>query len=150
MRQMIFDASGVSVLDNLESLRQRVLGAVRLFRGEWFLDTSAGIPYITEFASARPDPVAIAVLVNRAIVRIDGIAAVTDVELAWDPATRRLGYASMIHTESGELLPIDSILFGGNPPVAQAAPVGNYWTLDDSGAWWSAELEAPVDWWNLA
>ncbi len=50
------DASGnVAIVDNAESLRQRLLERLQFFLGEWFLDETRGVPYFQQILQSNVD-----------------------------------------------------------------------------------------------
>ena len=68
--------SSLGVATGLEDVRQRVAETLKLWRGEWFLDTTRGVPYTDEIFR-RP---AVAGLISSAISsRIRAVDAVTGV-----------------------------------------------------------------------
>lgn len=101
---------GDLVLDSgLESIGSDVESWLRMFRGEWFLDTTAGIPYLTQ-----PDgtPAILGKGLNLAAIRavLDdgirgrvGVREVTTLELAYDGTVRTLSITFRATTDYGEL-----------------------------------------------
>ena len=69
-----------SVIGGGESLRQRCQQRCRLWRGEWFLDTGAGVPYLEEVVSVRPIGLAAAVVASE-IRKVDGVEVISDVRI---------------------------------------------------------------------
>ena len=50
------DASGnVAIVDDAESLRQRLLERLQFFLGEWFLDETLGVPYFQQILQSNVD-----------------------------------------------------------------------------------------------
>jgi len=53
---IFLDASGnVAIVDNAESLRQRLLERLQFFLGEWFLDETLGVPYFQQILQSDVD-----------------------------------------------------------------------------------------------
>ena len=80
--------SSLGMATGLEDVRQRVVETLKLWRGEWFLDTTRGVPYADEIFR-RP---AVAGLISSAIssrIRaVDGVTGVPSVTSTFNPATR--------------------------------------------------------------
>ncbi len=84
--------------------------ALQMFKGEWFLDLDAGIPYFEEILGAKP---AIGAEVARQeflreLLLVEGVVEVTRLAIAFDPATRALTVRWQVRTEFGET-PIDTL-----------------------------------------
>ena len=93
---------GFEVIGGRESVRQRVLQRLLLFRGEWFLDTRAGVPYFDEIFT-RPANVSIATsLLTSEIRAVEGVEDVFDVTVEIPDAERKLVYSCSIRTEDGD------------------------------------------------
>ena len=64
------------IIDGLDSVIARVEQRLRFFRGSWFLNTQAGVPYLEDVLGQLHDPV----LAQRVIIdAISGVADVTGV-----------------------------------------------------------------------
>lgn len=55
-----------------ESVAQKLRVRLRLFRGEWFMDTSVGVPYYTDVLGRHPLS-AVEALLRQAIVTCPGV-----------------------------------------------------------------------------
>ena len=93
--------SSLSVATGLEDVRQRVVETLKLWRGEWFLDTTRGVPYTDEIFR-RP---AVAGLISSAIssrIRaVDAVTGVPSVTSSFDPATRLYSLQARVSTAEG-------------------------------------------------
>lgn len=96
----------MSLADGNESIKQRVLQRLRFWRGESFLYTERGIPYIDELLQ-RPESVGlISVVLTEEVIDVDGVVEVNDVKASIDPAIRRMSWSASILTDTGEIIPI--------------------------------------------
>ena len=92
---------GFDTVTGVEAVRQRVQQRLRLLRGEWFLDASAGIPYLQGIL-AQPSGAGLAGQVVAAeILDVEGVAGVRDVVAEFDTATRRLQFSANVETPDG-------------------------------------------------
>jgi len=70
----------------VQLLRQRL----RTFLGEWFLDTTIGVPYFEEIFKKNPNPVSIDAAFKNVILNTPGLLELSEFELDVDAATRTL------------------------------------------------------------
>lgn len=71
---------------------QEVRIALQMFAGEWFLDLDAGIPYWQQILGEKaPRAMAAARIAFRdAILAVDGITALTRLDIAFNGSTRKM------------------------------------------------------------
>lgn len=93
-----FDA-GFTAIDGVESVRQRVLQALRFNQGEWFLNTSAGTPYLTQIFGTRFAPLSESVI-RRHISDVPGVDDVASITSTFDSATRRLNISVVVVSDN--------------------------------------------------
>lgn len=109
MRVRKVDANGDYVLtgtgndyyiDNAQAVAQLIQDALQLFSGEWFLDTSVGMPWRTEvlgkYTAATYDTV-----IKEQILSTDGVQAITSYSSTYNPATRSLTVNVTVETIYG-------------------------------------------------
>lgn len=87
--------------------------ALSMFRGEWFLDLDAGIPYFQQILGAKRDAgIAIAnAEIRDALLSVDGVVEIIKLALAFDAATRSLNVTWQVRTAFGAT-PVDVINLG--------------------------------------
>ena len=91
------------VIDGLDSVRQRVRQRLRFFRGEWFLDTTLGVPYFQNiFVRPATLELALSTLVD-AIQDVEDVVSVRDVTGDIDPETRRFTFVATVETAFGRM-----------------------------------------------
>lgn len=89
MAETIDTEDGFRVVRGVESVRQRVLQLMRFSRGEWFLNLSAGVPYLTGVLGHGAIPLAEQQLRTR-IEDVPGVDRVSSVRSRYDIEERRL------------------------------------------------------------
>jgi hypothetical protein len=90
-----------------EETEQRLRQKYRLFRGEWFLDSRAGVPY-WDILGAKPARPEAARAILRKVAALDPAVAVVDVFTATlDTATRRLTIVCTVRLIDGEVLELE-------------------------------------------
>lgn len=81
-----------------EACAQLVATRLRLIAGEWFLDTSAGLPYLTQMPSKPVDLDTMDALIRQTIIETEGIDTLDSFELSYDSATRVMSVAASVST----------------------------------------------------
>lgn len=96
------DARGdIAIETGAEDVRQRVIERLRYWRGEWYLASGEGVPYLQEVFS-RPISAELAqTIVSDEIRSVEGVREVSGVRAEIDPETRRLAYAAQVETDFG-------------------------------------------------
>lgn len=87
------------------SILQDAEAALRMFQGEWFLDTSKGVPYLQEVLTKGVKTDRLRNIFREALLSVQGIAEVTELRLSYEPAHRRLGVVFQARDDVGALLP---------------------------------------------
>jgi hypothetical protein len=87
---------------NAEAVAQRVKARLQLLRGEWFLDTDAGVPYLTEIVGRPADLPRAAALLKQAILDTEGVAELSAFDLALNRETRKLTVTATAATIYGD------------------------------------------------
>lgn len=87
-------------VDQPEAVAQAVQTGLRLFQGEWFLDTSAGVPWrqsiLGKYAQNAYDAILKAQILNT-----QGVQALDSYTSSIDPTTRGLSVTATINTIYG-------------------------------------------------
>lgn len=82
-----------SIVTGATEKAQKIRGRLRLFQGEWFLDTRIGVPYYTVVLIKNPDLEIIKRLYRRVVMSVPGIADVQELDLVWNRVDRSLAYS---------------------------------------------------------
>ncbi len=86
--------------DSPEAVAQAVLTRLRLLRGEWFLDTTEGMPWLTEVLGKYTTSTADAAIRQR-ILTTPGVTELTAYSSTYDAETRTLSVSATINTIYG-------------------------------------------------
>lgn len=79
----------MSFVEGVDAIRQKLLVGLRLFLGEWFLDTRAGLPYYERILGKKGRD-EIAMIFKRYILSCDGVTAVSDLVFDFDNKKRAM------------------------------------------------------------
>ena len=90
-------AAGVDVV------RQLLVVGLRLFRGEWYLEEDAGIPYYQDVLTNAPSSRVIEALFRQAILSTDEVESLTSFTMTIDRASRRLDVDFTAVSSEGEV-----------------------------------------------
>lgn len=71
-----------------DAVAQHLRIRLRVFKGEWFLDTRVGIPYYSQILVKNPNLAAIQSVYRRAITSTPGVDTLERIGLALDARTR--------------------------------------------------------------
>lgn len=94
----------LSLLDDVDQILQSVKIRLRFFKGEWYLDSDAGLPYLTDILVKGPDTRGhVESLFKRAILNTPEIVGLKSFGLAFDSATRALKVTFAAETSSGTI-----------------------------------------------
>lgn len=114
----VLDASGdVVFIRGAERVRQQLEFHMSLWAGEWFLDTSAGVPYNPQIlgklgGSALTLDAVIGILRDQ-MLSVDGVLSITDFQYTFDPAERFLRVNAELMSEFGLIAYTNSGTGGG-------------------------------------
>ena len=95
-------AGNLAIVNDLEGLRQKVTARLRLFREEWFLDTSRGVPYLQEILRKGAEEGKVAGIIDSEILKENGVTGLRNVSASVDRNTRTFTYAAQVSSIFGE------------------------------------------------
>lgn len=84
------DAGNLAMVFNAEAVGQHVRQRIGTFEGEWFLDTSAGLPWLKDVFGKAYDPAIAEALVKAEILDTDAVTEITSFSVAFDRGRRGL------------------------------------------------------------
>ena len=87
----------------LTGLRQSIAIRQRFFRGEWFLNLLAGIPYYQDVLIKNPDPGVLRSVFRADLLDTPGVLDVISLRLTRDAAARELNVQWRVSSDFGEL-----------------------------------------------
>ena len=92
-----------TVAEGIEAIRLRIVELLRFWRGEWFLDTSRGIPYLPSLLGRRGSLVLLRQVITANIRSVEGVTAVRNVEIDFKSEFRRVFYRADVDTIYGTI-----------------------------------------------
>lgn len=94
----------INFLEAGASIVQGCRIALQFFQGEWFLDTTAGVPYWQQiFGVKSPDTGVLSTLFRQALLDVEGVTDVLTLSVNFNATTRALAVAYRVDTDAGIL-----------------------------------------------
>lgn len=94
-----FDLPLVSGIDQIS---QNLNIRLRFFLGEWYLDTTVGVPYYQFFFVKNPNRIQVETFLKDEIIRTPGVIELTSFSSDFKGTTRDFSVKFSAQTESGE------------------------------------------------
>jgi len=110
MRYRKLDANGDIVFgnqqsdfyqDNVEAVGQAVLTRLKLWQGEWFLDTEEGTPFEQAMLGTNKMKT-LAPAIRKRILESEGVKSIENFELIWNSQIRKATINATIDTDYGQ------------------------------------------------
>ena len=104
----ILDALGnIKIIEGVESLAENIDQRLQLFRGKYFLDTTAGVPYFEEIITKPVDPGLASSVLNAEILKESEVTNIGKVSASLDRNLRNFSYNAIINSVFG---PVEVVL----------------------------------------
>ncbi len=99
-----FVGGKATTLRDADAVKQKLAQRFQFFQGEWFLDTSIGMPYYKSILIKNPDVSLLRQIFSNCILKCPGVARLDALDLTWDRDIRRLTVSFVAALESGEII----------------------------------------------
>lgn len=91
----------ILLIDNAERVAQQVLITLREWRGEWFLKTADGVPYLEYILVKNPNMAHVRQVLTEAIESVEGVKKCSELDLQFNRVLRTLSVSYEIDTDYG-------------------------------------------------
>lgn len=91
----------ILLIDNAKRVAQQVLITLREWRGEWFLKTADGVPYLEYILVKNPNIAHVRQVLTEAIEGVEGVKKCTELDLQFNRVLRTLSVSYEIETDYG-------------------------------------------------
>lgn len=99
---MTFGYGQANFAETQEATAQKVMTRLYLLRGEWFMNTDAGVPYRQEIGGVKPAPLQFTeAVIKQTILETEGVDQITSFELSLNNTNRVVGIAATVTTIFG-------------------------------------------------
>lgn len=87
---VFLEGNSLAVVVATEAVGQHVRQRIKTFEGEWFLDNTAGVPWLAEIMGRNYDPALAEAVVKAEILDTDGVTEITSFSVSFDRNRRAL------------------------------------------------------------
>ena len=101
------------LIDNAERVAQQILITMRFWYGEWFLDTSQGVPYLEYILVKNPNIAHIRQILREQITSVEGAITLDSLELDYNIRERSLFVEYAVTTNYGLITRKEVLGYGG-------------------------------------
>lgn len=91
-----------------QATAQKVKSRLLLLAGEWFLDISAGVPYLQQIMTKPADLPNAEALIKACILGTEGVLEILTFSTSFDPATRKLSMSASVRTTYDDITTIEA------------------------------------------
>lgn len=91
----------IMLIDNAERVAQQIVISLRFWLGEWFLDTSLGVPYLEYVLVKNPNINHVRQVIAEAIMQVTGVSKVDRLDFDYDAPNRALSVIYEVETDEG-------------------------------------------------
>ena len=98
------------IITEEENIAQRVLINLRVFLGEWFLDTTRGVPYYQSILIKNPDSSLVEAELRAVILSTNGIAKLKSFSMEFNAALRKLSVNFVAQTDEGLEIALEEVI----------------------------------------
>lgn len=100
---LLFEGGDLVINEGIDAVSQFVSQRLKMVAGEWFLDTSAGVPYFDGVLDKNPSPQFLDSVFKKAILDTPGIDELMEFSLTLDTVTRSMVMAFKARCKDGEI-----------------------------------------------
>lgn len=80
----------LKLVDKAEQVRQQLLIKLKLWRGEWFLDTEFGTPYLQQILGKQLTLSGALAALRKSILEVEGVRQILSFSYTFNNSTRKL------------------------------------------------------------
>lgn len=94
-------AGSIAVIEGAERVAQQIKVTLKMFLGDWFLDTDFGVPYLESILVKTPNRAEIESIFRARILDVPGVDSITSMSLNIDREMRQLFVSFEVDTPHG-------------------------------------------------
>lgn len=100
---LLAEDGNLAMIEQAEAVGQHARQRLQTYQGEWFLDTTAGVPWLDGILGSSYDPALAESVVKAELLDTDGVTEITSFAVSFDRSTRGLVINSIeVQTEYDE------------------------------------------------
>ena len=102
-RDIFLDENGnIAVATELDGVANKCTSLLQTIQGEWILDKTVGIPYLTDIFTINIQEATVRNIFDNAILTVPDVTGIVSSSTVLDRITRRFAYAARIQTIHGQ------------------------------------------------
>lgn len=101
------------LIDDAQRVAQQIKITLQFWKGEWFLDTDAGVPYLERILVKNPNASHIRQVIQQQIASVDGVKSASIDSVLIDNRQRSAVVVYSAVTDKG-LIDHEEVILGGN------------------------------------
>ena len=145
-----FSNNNFSMVDGVKEIEQMLYVNLRTFQGEWFLDTTLGVPYFQSIFIKNPNIADVDSLIKNAIVNTqsasDGVDQITAFNSVYDPKARTYSVTFTVTLKSGASVTITDLKPAAiNPNEDSIGYTHRFFTTSDMMAYTGQPGDTAID-----
>lgn len=119
------------LVNSAACVAQSILTRLKLWEGEWFLDTSAGTPWLQNILGKRTLPLADLLIQDR-VLSTENVTSIENYSSLLTPGTRKLTVTMDVNTKFGIIVALVATVAPTPPPPPPGAPSLDFSIPDNS------------------
>lgn len=93
----------LKLVSDAERVRQQLLIKLKLWRGEWFLDTEFGTPYLQQILGKQLTLSGVLAALRKSILEVEGVQQITAFTYTYSNSARKLSVDFTVTTPYGAI-----------------------------------------------
>ena len=102
-KDLVTKNGDIKIIQKDDAIRQNISQRLQMFIGEWFLDTSKGVPYYQYILMKNPDMDLVSASLKDAILKTPGVLELIDFDFDFLNSNRTLSVTLTARTTAGEV-----------------------------------------------
>ena len=98
---IVLENNNAVIIDGREAIEQHLTIRFKFFFGEWFLDTSLGVPYYEDVLIKRPSFIVVNEVLKNVILETPGVTSIESFNFDYDNFTREAALDFRCNTTDG-------------------------------------------------
>lgn len=128
-RDLVITSGSPIAINGPAEVAQAIGIRLRCFLGEWFLDTTHGVPYLERVLGKVPRPELVEAVLRAQVLSVAGVTGLEAFELRIDPRTRVAQVTFIATTKAG--VARGQLSLGAAPAAPPPRPADTEATLDN-------------------
>jgi hypothetical protein len=101
---LVYLNGNLIIISETAQIRQAIKEALGTFFGEWFLDTTVGVPWFQQILVSHPNLDVIQALLINAILSVPGVAQLNSFEFGYNKGNRSLSVSFEAVSSNGQTI----------------------------------------------